>query len=178
MEDKILDINEKNQQLKIVPYYLKFGLIAVFISIIFSMIIYFIGLEFERKYQYVNSLAPIILVVLCLVNYKKDNGNRLKGNTGFTMGFLMFLLYGIAMGLFTILYVSVISPDFIAGIKEVTIEQMKTRGLDDEMIATQMRFASFFFSPAWFFIVSVLMNVIMGLIVSGITAAIMKTPQH
>ena len=176
MKDNILDINENNQELKIIPYYIKFGLIAVFISIIFSMIIFFLGLEYEQQYQYIMLLSPISLMVICLYTYKKDNGNRLKGNTGFKMGLMMFVFYGFLMGLFSLLYVSVISPDFIDGIKEVTVDKMKEKGLDDEMIAIQMKYAAFFFSPIWFFTISFLMSTIYGLIVAGITSAIMKTP--
>ena len=176
MEDNILDINEDNTHLKIIPYYLKHGLIAVFLSIIFSMIIFFLGLEYEQRFQYVMLLSPISLMVICLHTYKKDNGNKLKGSRGFQMCLMMFVFYGVLMGLFTLLYISVVSPDFINGLKAVTVEKMKERGLEDEMIAMQMKYASFFFSPIWLFTISLLMSTIYGLVFSGITAAIMKTP--
>ncbi len=175
MEDNIINSLEEKPHLKIIPYYVKFGLIATFIGIIISIIIYLTGLEHNQGIGYASYIAAIIVMIFCLSTYKSDNGNRLIGNTGFKMGFMMFLIFGILSALFFLLYISVISPDFTENLIEKTIEKLEEGGMSDETIEQQMSFSAPFFKTQFFITMSLVMTLIVGLISSGIAAAVMKT---
>lgn len=158
------------------PYALRYGLIAALLAALFSMVAYFAGQQYNRSLQWVAMVIPIALVFVCLNNYKRDNARSLSMGQGFGLGMLFFLVYALITSAYTLLYMGVINPDYLAGMKEMTIQQLEDRGMSDEEIDTAMRFSAMFMKPGSIVLMGLLMNFILGAIISAITAAIVKTP--
>lgn len=158
------------------PYAVRYGLIAALLASLFSMVAYFAGQEYNRGLQWVAMVIPFVLVFVCLNNYKRDNGRVLNMGQGFGLGMLFFLVYAVITSVYTLLYMEVINPDFLAGMEEMTIQQLEDRGMSDEEIDMAMRYSSIFMKPGSILLMGLAMNLIIGAVISAIASAIVKTP--
>jgi hypothetical protein len=169
--------SDLNPAPKMLPYALRFGLIAALVTCIFSLVVYFIGQEYNRSLQWVGMIFPIAGVILALKAFKKDNYYSLRGGQGFKLGMLFFVIYAGVTTLYTLLFVTVINPEYMDGWREITINQLEDRGLSDEMIDQQMAISNMFFKTPAVLMIGIVTNLFFGAIISGIASAVMKTPK-
>ena len=161
---------------------LKWGMIGSAIFIIYGLAQYLMGPIFNQGLSTVVSLAVLTgVIVMAIKTYKDETGGYATYGQGLGAGLLTSLVIGVITLVWTFLLYDVIAPDFKETILEVATDRMREKqGMDDDQIEQIMEQAAFFFSTTWFAIVGLVGTVIMGLIISLITAAIMKNdpPEH
>jgi hypothetical protein len=170
-----VDIDNEPQQKK-GPYALRYGFIAALLGIIYSLFLFFIGQDLNRTLSSLGLIIAIVLVVVAMKSFKKDNYNRLTGRQGFGLGLLFFLVFAVLSTAFFFLYIELINPDFQAQMMDIQEERLENRGYSDEMIEQQMKYVALFMKPAILSVVSVLQIMFAGLIVSGIAALVLRSP--
>lgn len=154
---------------------IKFGIITGLVSIILSLIFYFINVEYDSWSRYVSILISMILVFIGVKNIAAENANKLISfGSLFKAGMLITLILAIISIVYFFIYTNFINTDFMDGLMQVQKEQMADKGLSEEKIETAMEMAQKFSSPIFMTITSFITFIVIGAISSAIGAAIYK----
>ncbi len=165
------------EQNKISPtnHAIKWGLILGIILIVYSLLLYFLDLTTNRALGWVSFLISIIIVVLGIKSFRDDiNNGVISFSKAFGVGILICLFAGIVSSIFTYIQLSLISPELVDKMIELTEEKLLERGISEDMIETQMAISKKFMTPSMMAIMSLIWFVVFGAIVSLIVAAILK----
>ncbi|MBP6660852.1 MAG: DUF4199 domain-containing protein [Chitinophagales bacterium] len=154
---------------------IKFGIITGLVSIILSLVFYFINVEYDSWSRYVSILISMILVFIGVKNIAAENANKLISFVSlFKAGMLITLILAIISIVYFFIYTNFINTDFMDGLMQVQKEQMADKGLSEEKIETAMEMAQKFSSPIFMTITSFFTFIVIGAISSAIGAAIYK----
>lgn len=159
-------------------YAINYGLIAGLLVCVYSLVSYFLGQQYNRTLQYVGLIIPIVLLVIAMKGFKKDNMHDLTTGQGFKLGMLFFLVYAIIVVIYTYVFITIIDPTHMDGIREMTRETMEDRGLSDSMIDRQMDASEAFFKLPVMMAMTLASSLFVGAIVSIVTALLLRTPKQ
>jgi len=160
----------------VLPVSIRYGVIGVLLSAVYSIILYFIGQQYNLWLGFVGLLFPVLVISFGIRAYKHENGNLLAFGQGMAVGMLIALIYSIGAFLFTELYTNYIVDNYWEGMADRMESMFERFGMSDEQIEQQLdklakrqrlgnKVASTFGSMAF-----------LGVIVSAIATAILKTP--
>jgi Protein of unknown function (DUF4199) len=159
------------------------GLYMAVTGIVFNLISYVSGLsEIAMKTPAVNWLVNLVLLGISVYfiydgikKHRDLDRNRTIGvGSGIGLGTLAGLISGLISAVWAIVFFQFIAPDMIETIKSISAEQMSERGQSDEQIEQGMEMMSFFFSPVFFAIMSVVFSVFLGFLAGLINGLILK----
>ena len=158
--------------------FVKYGLIAAGLSILWSLIGYLLGNETQESLKWVSNIIMISISVLCfrgaIAEVRASQNGFISFKEAFRVSFMTGLIAAIINLGFTYVYFTYINPEFIGFIIEKAQQDMIDKGMGDEQVEMAIKMQSKFMSPpimsAFAFIFSLIFNVIIGLIM----AAIMK----
>lgn len=159
------------------------GAYAAGVGIVLGLIFYLAGMNktmmTNNTLKWLNNL--LLFGILFYFVYKAtqqhrdiDRGGYLSAGNGIGLGTLAGLISGIISAVWTVVFMTIIAPEMISEIKEITMEEMARQGQSEEQIDQAMEYAAFFFSPTFFSIVVVLFYLFMGLIAGLISGLILK----
>ena len=114
----------------------------------------------------------------CLINYKKDNGRHLQFGQGFRLGMLFYVAFALFVVLYSVIYYEVINPEFMDIMMEDSVRRMEDRGMSDEEIDMAMQYSEIFTKTPMMMLIGFLTNMFIGMIVSSIATALIKTPSQ
>ena len=83
---------------------------------------------------------------------------------------------GIITAAYTVLYVTVIYPDFMTYIQEKQMTKMLEMGMPEEQIEMALNQSAKFQTPFWMFTWTLLGSMLIGALISLIMAAVLKKP--
>ncbi|MEM6724749.1 MAG: DUF4199 domain-containing protein [Bacteroidota bacterium] len=153
---------------------LKWGMIGLMISIIQSMGFYLLDFD-NQMVSFLCAIAILSIVSVMAINaYKDENGGFASFGQGFTTSFFTMLVLAVAGFAWTYLFFEVIAPEARQEIIDNEVVKMQARGLDDDQIEKALVDFKFFFSTIWFCTIGVVVNIVVGTIISLITGAILK----
>ncbi len=122
-------------------------------------------------------LISLVFVFLGMKQYREDNGGNLSYWKAVKTGVLISIFPAIAFGLYNLLYVEVIDPEFMNKYAEHTISlrsEGKTAEEANEIRKAVLEESEMFGNPAMMFLVMFVSVFVMGAIVSLVSAFFVK----
>ncbi len=161
---------------KLGSYNYRFGLIAAGIGIVFSLMLYFMDMMYDRSpvIRAINILIPATLAILAIGAFKKDNSGLLSLKQSIKLGVGVFLVAGIIGLVYFAVFINLVEPDFISNFAQLQVDAIRETKpeIGEDMIQMQQENIEKFFYISFPFIL--IMNVLIGLVVGLITGLFAK----
>lgn len=160
---------------KIALYY---GLLLGLISIVFSVIVYVTGNHLDRPWWV--SLVSFIIMAGALYYgikaFKDESGGFLSLGEALKAGLAISLIAGIIGAIFNYIFVTVIEPDFVTQMLEVTREKMyeQNPNITEEQAKMGLDMTEKFMSPTMMSMFAIIGTLFFGFIISLVAGLIMK----
>jgi hypothetical protein len=162
----------------------RFGMYAVFTMIVFFLLEWLIFRNKSENYDvrelvgWVGIFLSTIFVYFGLKYFRdRQNNGMLSFGEGLKLGMLLTLLPALAFGIFNVLYILVLDPNFLDSYYNSQVEELRNTlppaELDSKLKAVQEE-KEMFANPAVQFIVMFLSVFVVGLIVTVISTLILK----
>lgn len=159
---------------------LKYALIYSGINIVWSLLMFVTDLtrsDMSWVFNLLSMAIPVICIVLAAKEYKATIGNGwMKFSDVFKQGLLICVIGGIIISAYTLLYVSVIDPEFMIFVQEKQMNKMLEMGMPEEQIEQSINQSAKFQTPFWMFTWTLLGLIFVGTLISLIMAAVLKKP--
>jgi hypothetical protein len=151
------------------------GLILGLIGIVYSLVIYFLDLSFNKVQGYVFIVIQLVVLYFLLKSYRDNyrHGMMTYGE-GLGAGVIIFLYYSIIMAVFTYILFTVIDPDMTKKMLAYSEEVMLKRGMPQAQIDAGMAVQAKIMKPLFMAPMSILGSMFRGLIMSLIVAAFVR----
>jgi len=151
------------------------GLILGLIGIVYTMVVYFLDLTFNKVQGWV-FLALLIIILFFLVKSYRDNYRDGFINFGQALGagMIIFLYYAIISAVFTYILYTFIDANLLDKQLAFTEGEMLKRGLPQEAIDMSMSIQKKIMKPAIMAPISIIGNMFSGLIMSLIVGAFVR----
>jgi len=151
------------------------GLILGLIGIVYTLVIYFLDLSFNKIQGYVFIFLQIVILYFLVKSYRDNflHGNITYGQA-FGAGVIICLYYAILIAIFTYILYSVIDPGLINKQLAFTEEMMLKKGLTQAQVDAGMAVQSKIMKPAIMAPVSIFGSMIWGIIISLIVGIFVR----
>ena len=157
---------------------LNYGTFLALGTIVVSVIVYVLGMHMEQPWwqSVLNFAIMTTAIVYGFKAYKKEGDGFLTLGEAIKTGLAISLVAGIIGSLFTYLFVTIIEPDFIVQMLEVTREKMITDNpqMTEDQLEMAMNMTEKFMSPMMMTAFGLIASLFFGFIISLITGLIMK----
>lgn len=151
------------------------GLILGLIGIIYSLVVYFLDLSFNKAQGYIFIVVQIGILYYLLKSYRD---NFLHGNITYGQavgaGVIICLYYSIIAALFTYILYAFIDPDLVGKQLAYTEEVLLERNLPQEAVDAGMKVQQKLMIPEVIAPLSIAGNMFWGVIISLITAIFVR----
>ncbi len=165
----------ENKNTSVLVNALIWGVIIGLVSIVYSVILYMLDQTLNKTLGY---FGFIILIAGLAYGMKSYRDNVLDGvlpfGKAFGFGILVVLVSGVIGGIYGYLLYTVIDPDLIGKVMDMQSEQMLERGLPEAQVEQAIEVTKRFITPGFMMISALVVNLLMGGILSLIVAAIFK----
>lgn len=151
----------------------KWSVIITGATIVYTLLIYFLGMSNSSFQQYFSTIIFIAGIVLALRDYRTLNGSMTYGQ-GLSTGTLTGLLTGILFGLFYYVFLTYIAPEVIDEIMAMQEADIMQQGLDDEQLDAALEMTQSLRSPVAFSMLIVIGFTIGAFFVSLIASFFLK----
>jgi len=151
------------------------GLILGLAGIVYSLLVYFLNLSFNKAQGYVFILVQIAVLFFLVKSYR-DNYKNGMITYGEALGasIIICLYYAIIMAIFTYILYTVIDTGLLDKQLAFTEEMMQKKGLPQASIEAGMAMQKKMMTPAFMAPISIFGNMFWGLIISLIVAAFVR----
>jgi hypothetical protein len=156
---------------------LNHGLFLGVALVLFSLLMYVIGVAMDSKIQWISYVIMIAGLVLAIKQWRdKYNNGFLTYGQAFSNGFLTILVSGIISSIWILLFFGVIAPGEIEKMMEIAEENMyeSQPNMSDEQIEMALKYSRMFMSPVWMAVWGFIGNIVVGAVLSAIIAIFMK----
>jgi small-conductance mechanosensitive channel len=151
------------------------GLILGLVGIVYSLVMYFMNLTFNKTVGYIFLLVLIILLFFLVRSYRD---NYLYGyitfGKAFGTGVVIFLYYSIIAAIFTYILYAVIDPGLSAKQLAFTEEIMSKRAMPQEALDAAMKIQKKIMKPEIIAPFSIVGNMLYGTVMSLIVAIFVR----
>lgn len=143
------------------------GLILASIGIVYSLVMYFLDLSFNKTQGYVFYLVLIIAMYFLLKSYRDNymHGYITYGQS-VGAGIVIFIYYSLITALFIYVLYAIIDPGLSAKQLVFIEEEMLKRGIQQEALDAAMKIQEKIIKPGIMAPFSILGNMITGLVLS------------
>jgi hypothetical protein len=152
---------------------LKWSLINLAATVIFTYAIQFLNLDPNSPVKYLNYLPFILFLVLAQKEYKETLGGYITFNQAFSAGLKYSLFSALFLAIFMYLYLAILSPDVFEKSLVASQTKMAENGMSTEQIDKAMDIAKKY-GPIFGSFFAGIFYIIFGVIISLIGAAIFK----
>ena len=153
---------------------IRYGLLTGLVSIIVSFATNMAHLE-QTPLKWLSSIALIAGIVLAQREFKQRDGGFMSYGQGIGVGVTVSAVAGVLSSIFTYVYMTMIDPEFITRIMDKARADMEARGgVSDAQIDQAMAMSAKFTSAPVLTIFALIGSVIIGLLISLLTSAIIK----
>jgi hypothetical protein len=154
---------------------LTYGLYTAAAYVLLSLMYYALNIH---RITWLNNLSYLILIVgiiLATINFRdKINGGYITYGKSFLTGLYISLVVSIIIAIYLWVYFTYINTDGIRELNEITEQRMVDRGYSDEMIDKQLEVSAFLMKMPFLNIITALVNLIIGIVISLLTSAFLK----
>ncbi|WP_286760551.1 DUF4199 domain-containing protein [Salegentibacter sp. UBA1130] len=154
-----------------------YGLVLGIILVLISIIMYVTGMALEGKQwpMYIFYFIFLIVIVLAIKGYKKNNANYLSLSEALKTGVSAAVISGLIYLVYNILFNYVIEPNFAEDMIDVARDNMNEMGnLTDEQIEMSLQWIKWVSNPFLGGAIWLGFSAFFGLIYSLIAGLIMK----
>jgi hypothetical protein len=156
---------------------MRYGLLTGLISIIISFSLNAAHLE-QSPAKWLTLVVMIAGIVLGQQAYKKANGEFMSYGQGLGVGMVVASVSAVLSAAFSYIYVTFIDPDMTARLLDKARADMEAQGkLNDAQIDQAMHWTAMFMQGPALVAIALVGGIVMGLLVSLITAAVLKNPK-
>jgi hypothetical protein len=136
------------------------GLILGLVGIVYSLLMYFLDLSFNKSQGYIFMLVQLAVMYFLLKSYR-DNfmHGQITFGQSFGAGVIICLYYAIIMAVFSYILYAVIDPGLVKKSLAVAEEAMVKKGAPQTAIDAGMAFTSTFFLVIWGVVISLLVSI-------------------
>jgi hypothetical protein len=170
--------NEKPQVIagaRIGSVTLGWGIILAAVVIVFSLIIFLLDIDRQSWINYFSYVIIIAGIIIAQTTYKnKQLGGFISYGKAFMVGFIMMIYAGIIIAIWTYVFVKFIDPGSLEEALRVSEEKMIERGMSDLEIEQSWPMVKALNSPVAWTLFALLGNILIGIVVSLITAIFIK----
>jgi hypothetical protein len=163
------------------------GLILALVGIMYSLVMYFLDLTFNKTQSYISIIIQIVLIYFLLKSYR-DNfmHGQITYSQSLGAGMIIFLYSSLVVAVYTYLLYTVIDSGLMAKQLAFQEAEMVKRGIPQASIDAGMAIQAKILKPAIIAPLSILGNMFWGLIVSLIISIfirkegnpLIETPQN
>ncbi len=151
------------------------GLILGMAGIVYTLVIYFLDMTFNRSMSYIFLLVAVFLLYFLIKSYRD---NYLHGIITYGQavgaGVIIFLYYSILSAIFTYLLFKVIDPGLPAKMIAFVEETMIKRGIPEASLDTIMAFQKKILKPEIMAPFSIINNMFFGTVISLIIGVFVR----
>ena len=152
------------------------GLIVGIALVVFSLIIYMMGVI--KPPFYVSIIQYVIIIggiVYGTIKFRdEDLGGEISYSKALGFGVLICVFASIISGIYTILLMTVIDPEFMNKLMSVMEAELVSKGMPEEQIEASLKIMSKMQSPIFMAISTVIGFAFMGTVFSLVTSAFLK----
>jgi amino acid transporter len=151
------------------------GLILGLVGIVYSLVVYFLNMYFNKAQGYIFMLVELVILFFLVKSYR-DNFRHGMITYGEALGasVIICLYYAIIMAIFTYILYTVIDSGLLDKQLAMAEEMMQKKGLPQSAIDAGMSLQRKMMKPAFMAPFSILGNMFLGLIMSLIVAAFVR----
>ncbi len=163
---------------------INYGLLLSLAIIALSIVVYAMGLSAEQPVwqSLLNFAFTATAIWMGIKAYKNENGGFLSIGDALKTGLAISLIAGIVGSIFTYIFVTLIEPEFVANLLEVTREKMVTENpnMTQDQMDTAMGITEKMMSPFVLTALGLIASLFFGFIISLIEGLILKKdkPAH
>jgi len=155
-----------------------YGLILALLTIGVSVIVYVLGLQYDQPWwqSLLNFGIMTLMIVYGLKAFQKENDGYLSLGEALKTGVAISLIAGIVGSIFTYLFVTVIEPEFIVNMLDITRDKMVEQNPDitEEQLEMGIGITEKMMTPGIMIAMGIIASLFFGFIISLIAGLIMK----
>ncbi len=156
---------------------LRYGLITGLISVIISFGLNIAHLE-QSPAKWLTLVVMIAGIMLGQRAFKKLNGEFMSYGQGLGVGIVVAGVSAVLSAAFSYIYVTFIDPEMTARLLDKARADLEAQGkLNDAQIDQAMHWTEMFMQGPALVAIALVGGIVMGLLVSLITAAVLKNPK-
>lgn len=156
---------------------MRYGLITGLVSIIISFGLNIAHLE-QSPAKWLTMAVMIAGIVLGQKAFKKLNGEFMSYGQGLGVGMVVAGVSAVLSAAFSYIYVTFIDPEMTARLLDKARADLEAQGkLNDAQIDQAMHWTAMFMQGPALVAIALVGGIVMGLLVSLITAAVLKNPK-
>ena len=153
---------------------IRYGIITGLVLVIYSLILQLLGLATNKPLGYITYLFLIVLIYLSHKAFKDGGDGYMTIGQGLGIGMLISLIGGVFSGIFSYIYLKFIDDSMIQQIKDMQIEEMEKKGLDDATIEKAVEMTGKFITPEMIPLMTIVGLLFIGFIISLIVSLFTK----
>lgn len=154
---------------------IRYGVILGLISVAYFMVLVLSGINTADGWvRWSGFIFNAALVVLGQIYFRQNGGGYMSFGQGMGIAFWIALISSVISTAFTVLYMTIIDPDFAQMIQDMQMEAMAEQGLSDEQIEQAMKMAAAFTTPPMLFLFGVLGGIFSTMLIALIATFITK----
>jgi hypothetical protein len=151
------------------------GLILGLIGVVYSLILWFLDLTFNKNLGYIFILAEVVILFFLVKSYRDNHMNgTIDYGQALGAGVIIFLYATIITSIFGALLYTVIDPGLLEKGIANTEEMYAKQGLTQEQIDAAIKIAGKMMKPAIMIPIGLITNMFFGFIISLIVAAFVR----
>ncbi|RZJ94444.1 MAG: DUF4199 domain-containing protein [Hymenobacter sp.] len=156
---------------------LRYGLITGITSIIISFLLNVTHLE-QSPAKWLTLVVLVVGIMMAQKAFRQANGEFMSYGQGLGVGMMLAAVSSVLSAIFSYVYVAFIDPEMPARILEKGRADLEARGnMSDAQIDQAMHWTAMLVQGPALIAIALIGGLILGLIVSLITAAIFKNPK-
>ena len=153
---------------------IRYGLVTGLVSIITTFGLNVMHLE-ASPLKYSTTAVMVVGIILAQREFKQRNEGFISYGQGLGIGLVISAVIGVLSAIFTYIYTAFVDPEILTRVMEKARADMEAKGnLSDAQIDQAMAMSAKFTSGPILWVIIIVGSVIIGLIISLITSAIIK----
>ncbi len=159
---------------------LNYGLYLGVLGVIVHLALWASGNVFELQWlnTTISFVAMIVFIILGIKKFKESSGGFMSWGQGVKIGMGIIMISAIITVLYTLLFTTVIEPDFQQQAMEIQQKAWLDSGMTEEQIETFTESAKGFQGPGIMSAMILAFSAFIGFIFSAIISAIMKKSEE
>lgn len=154
---------------------LNWGVIMGIVLVIYSLIMWFIGLSLEKWTNWLSYLFVVVILILATINYRdKVLGGFMSYGQALGFGILVILIGVVISSIYNYIFMTFIDPEIINKMLAMQEEEFLKSGLTDDQIDRTMEMTKKFMTPLVISIMVIPVSVFFGFIITLITSIFLK----
>lgn len=168
----------ETQEVSVKKIALNYGVYLALLSIAVSVIAYVTDNHIDRPWwvSVLSTLVMVGVIVYGIKAFKHDNSGFLSLGEALKVGLAISLIAGIIGAIFNYVFVTVIEPDFVTQMLDMTREQMIEQNPDmqQDQMDMAMGVTEKMMQPTIMSAIGIIMTLFFGFIISLVSGLIMK----